>query len=307
MVINAPVTITAVFVPDSPDIDGDGILNVDELIAGTDPTNPDTDGDGENDNLEVGSNPANPTDTDGDGIIDALESSAVDSDNDGVNNEMDPANNDPCIPNPAAGPCDQDNDGLINSIEATLGTNPTNPDTDGDGINDGTENTNTTDPLDPCDPPNATPACNIDTDGDGLLDAQETALGTNPTNPDTDGDGISDGNEVTNGSDPLDDCDPNPVGDNCFLGFFLPTGFSPNGDGLNDTYGPKVGKDVASFDLSVFDRWGNKVFTSTNKNNRWNGYVNGTKVATGVYPVVVEVKYISGTKETLRGSITVTR
>lgn len=53
MVINAPVTITAVFVPDSPDIDGDGILNVDEVIAGTDPTNPDTDGDGENDNLEV--------------------------------------------------------------------------------------------------------------------------------------------------------------------------------------------------------------------------------------------------------------
>jgi gliding motility-associated-like protein len=307
MVINAPVTITAVFVPDSPDIDGDGILNVDEVIAGTDPTNPDTDGDGENDNLEVGSNPASPTDSDGDGIIDALESSAVDSDNDGVNNEMDPANNDPCIPNPAAGPCDQDNDGLINSDEATFGTNPTNPDTDGDGINDGTENTNTTDPLDPCDPPNATPACNIDTDGDGLLDAQENALGTSPTNPDTDGDGLSDGNEVTNGSDPLDDCDPNPVGDNCFLGFFLPTGFSPNGDGLNDTFGPKVGKDVASFSLEVFDRWGNKVFSSTNKNNRWNGSVNGVKVATGVYPVVVEVKYISGTIETKNSSVTVTR
>jgi gliding motility-associated-like protein len=59
--------------------------------------------------------------------------------------------------------------------------------------------------------------------------------------------------------------------------------------------------------LEVFDRWGNKVFSSTNKNNRWNGSVNGVKVATGVYPVVVEVKYISGTIETKNSSVTVTR
>ena len=119
-------TIVAVFVPDVPDLDNDGCLNVDELAVGTDPNNPDTDGDGENDCVEIG-NPASPTDTDGDGIIDALESSNNDADGDGVMDELDPANSDPCIPNPNAGPCDQDGDGLTNSQENAEGTNPTNP------------------------------------------------------------------------------------------------------------------------------------------------------------------------------------
>jgi hypothetical protein len=91
--------------------------------------NPDTDGDGENDSLEIGPNILTPLDTDGDGIIDALESSIVDTDGDGVFDEADPANTDPCIPNINAGPCDQDNDGLTNAQEGTLGTDPTNPDT----------------------------------------------------------------------------------------------------------------------------------------------------------------------------------
>lgn len=307
MMINAPVTITAVFVADNPDLDGDGCLNVDEVIAGTDPANPDTDGDGETDCAEIGADPSNPTDTDGDGVIDALESAITDLDNDGVNDESDPANTDPCIPNPNAGPCDQDGDGLTNAEEGTSGTNPTNPDTDGDGINDGNELTAGTDPLNPCDPPNATPACNIDTDGDGLLDGAETGYGTDPLNPDSDGDGINDGTEITNGTNPLDACDPNPVGDNCFLGFFVPTGFSPNGDGLNDSFGPKVGKNVQKFTIYVYDRWGNRMYMSSDATERWDGVFNGVKVNTGVYAFMAEVTYDDGKKETLSGNVTLTR
>lgn len=307
MVINAPVTVTAVFVADNPDLDGDGCLNVDETTAGTDPSNPDTDGDGENDCAEIGADPNNPTDTDGDGVIDALESTAVDTDNDGVNDEADPANTDPCIPNPNAGPCDQDGDGLTNSEEAAEGTSPTNPDTDGDGINDGTEVTNGTDPLDLCDPPNALPACNIDTDGDGLLDGTEGTIGTDPNNPDTDGDGINDGDEVTNGTDPLDPCDPNNVGDACMTGFHLPTAFSPNGDGLNDTYGPKIGRDVASFTWFVYDRWGNRMVHTSDPAYRWDGVFNNVKVNTGVYAVMAEVLFTDGRKETIATNVTVTR
>ena len=89
----------------------------------------------ENDFIEVG-DPTNPTDTDGDGIMDALESSINDQDGDGVNDEEDPANTDPCIPNLEAGNCDQDNDGLTNDEELVNGTDATNPDTDDDGFND---------------------------------------------------------------------------------------------------------------------------------------------------------------------------
>jgi hypothetical protein len=45
-----------VFVPDIPDLDGDGCLNTVEVAAGTDPNLVDTDGDGENDCIELGPN-----------------------------------------------------------------------------------------------------------------------------------------------------------------------------------------------------------------------------------------------------------
>lgn len=307
MIINAPVTITAVFLSDNPDLDGDGCTNTDEVTAGTDPNDPDTDNDGENDCAEIGGDPTNPLDTDNDGIIDALESSVTDTDNDGVPDETDPANTDPCIPNPNAGPCDQDGDGLTNSEETTNGTNPTNPDTDGDGINDGNEVAGNTNPLDPCDPPNTTPECTIDSDGDGLLDGQEAVLGTDPNNPDTDGDGINDGVEVTDGSNPLDPCDPNPIAELCFNGFFLPTGFSPNGDELNDTYGPKVGHNVKKFTYYIYDRWGNRVFMSSEETKRWDGTVNGEKANTGVFAVMAEVTYVDGKKETISTNLTLMR
>ena len=66
---------------------------------------------------------------------------------------------------------DDDGDGLTNSEEAALGTDPDNPDTDGDGLSD-------------------------------YLEVR--VFGTDPLNPDTDGDGHPDGIEAQYGSDPLD-------------------------------------------------------------------------------------------------------
>lgn len=304
-------SIVAVFVPDVPivDSDGDGLSDANEAIAGTDPNNPDSDGDGENDNIEVGGNLASPLDTDGDGVIDAFESSIVDTDGDGVSNELDPENTNPCVPNLNAGPCDQDNDGLINSQEATLGTNPTNPDTDGDGINDGLENVNGTNPLDPCDPDNTLPGCQIDTDGDGLLDAIEATLGTDPNNPDTDNDGLTDGAEVIGNSNPLDPCDPDFSSVDCVKGVHVPTGFSPNGSGnaANDYLTIIVGNNVKSFTFQLFDRWGNLLLNSSDKNLKWDGTYKGEACNMGVYAYVLEVQLKDGTSEILSGNITLIR
>jgi gliding motility-associated-like protein len=307
--ITGPETIVAVFVADNPDLDGDGCLNVDEIAAGTNPNNPDTDGDGENDCAEIGANPLTPLDTDGDGIIDALDSSVADTDGDGVNDETDPANNDPCIPNLTAPNCDSDGDGLTYSQETAEGTNPSNPDTDGDGINDGTEVANGSDPMDPCDPDDSLPLCQIDTDADGLTDAQEGVLGTDPTNPDSDGDGYSDGQEVTNGSDPLDPCDPDDSSPECATGIHVPTAFSPNGIGTeaNNGYSIIVGNDIASFTFNVYDRWGNSMYQSSTRNFVWDGTYKGNNCNAGVYAYIIDVLYIDGTKETLSGNITLIR
>lgn len=122
-------------------------------------------------------------DTDGDGLPDVWESEhGLDpSDNGSVN-----------INNGAIGDPDMDN--LVNSNEYALGTDPQNPDTDGDGLTDGAEvHTYGSNPL------------NTDTDGDGLSDGDEVnTYGTNPLVVDTDGDGESDFFEVMQGSNPLD-------------------------------------------------------------------------------------------------------
>jgi eukaryotic-like serine/threonine-protein kinase len=77
---------------------------------------------------------------------------------------------------------DDDTDGLSNQQEVQLGTDPKNPDTDGDGLSDGVEvNQYGTNPK------------IQDTDGDTLSDGKEVnELKTSPLNKDTDGDGLYD-------------------------------------------------------------------------------------------------------------------
>jgi len=191
------------------DGDGDGVPNDDEATNGTDPDNPDTDNDGVTDGEEVYG-----TDNPGTPYVPTGTSDPLD----------------PCDPLPTSIACDGDGDGVPNDDEATNGTDPANPDTDGDGVTDGEEvngtddvstpyvPTGTSDPLDPCDPLPTSLAC--DQDNDGVTNGDEATNGTDPTNPDTDGDGVTDGEEVfgvndpgtpyvPNGtSDPLDPCDP---------------------------------------------------------------------------------------------------
>jgi large repetitive protein len=158
------------------DSDGDGLLDSVETTLGTNPNNADSDGDGVADGPEVGANPAAPLDTDGDGIINAL----------------DPADNDICLPNANSAAClaaDNDSDGLTNAQEDAQGTDRNNPDSDGDGVNDGADPDN----HDVCVPnANSAPCLLVDSDGDGLTNGEEDARGSDRNNPDSDGDGVLD-------------------------------------------------------------------------------------------------------------------
>jgi gliding motility-associated-like protein/uncharacterized repeat protein (TIGR01451 family) len=97
--VDESVEVTITVTTCTGDNDEDGIINRDEIALGLDPDNKDTDADGIEDGVEVGPDINNPIDTDGDGIIDALDSNILDSDNDGIVDQLDPANNNPCIPN----------------------------------------------------------------------------------------------------------------------------------------------------------------------------------------------------------------
>ena len=100
---------------------------------------------------------------------------------------------------------DTDDDGLPNLIEKEVGSDPYNPDTDGDNLPDGYEAlTLGSDSTKPDTDDNGVLDCDEDFDEDGLTNLQEYELGTEPYNDDTDGDGLNDGEEInTNITDPL--------------------------------------------------------------------------------------------------------
>lgn len=71
----------------------------------------------------------------------------------------------------------------------------------------------------------------------------------------------------------------------CATTFFVPTAFTPNGDGLNDEFKP-VGIRVEDYQLQIFDRWGREVFKSDIMDIGWDG----NNASDGAYAYVINYK-----------------
>jgi gliding motility-associated-like protein len=193
-------------------------------------------------------------DADCDGIPNSVEGTSVDTDGDGVPNYKD---------------TDSDNDGIPDDIER--GPDGMNPiDTDGDGARDYVD---------------------LDSDGDGIPD--EIERGPNGNNPlDTDGDGTPDYRDTDSDNDGDldadewdydgdgiggDDCDEDGVPnyldeDACVL--TIPSGFSPDGDGANDTFKMLGLSRYRDNQLQIFNRQGQLVYEKENYNNEFDGTPN---------------------------------
>ncbi len=85
---------------------------------------------------------------------------------------------------------------------------------------------------------------------------------------------------------------------------WVPTAFSPNGDTKNDFFFVR-GNNVKEFTISVFDRWGNKVFTTSNLAEGWNGEYNNRLLNTGTFVYVLSYTLNDGTTDTQKGNITI--
>ena len=69
---------------------------------------------------------------------------------------------------------------------------------------------------------------------------------------------------------------------------FIPTAFTPNDDGLNDIIKPViVGIKKLNY-FSIYNRWGQLVFTTTSADNGWDGKVNGNKQDPSGYVFMAE-------------------
>lgn len=90
----------------------------------------------------------------------------------------------------------------------------------------------------------------------------------------------------------------------------IPNAFTPNGDGQNDYFFPRqyLSKGVTAFTLSIFNRWGQKVFETTKADGRgWDGKFNGKEQPNGVYIYQIEVFYTNGRSEKYSGNVTLIR
>ena len=91
---------------------------------------------------------------------------------------------------------------------------------------------------------------------------------------------------------------------------YVPNSFTPNGDGFNEFFQVSVYGHLRDFSLYIFDRWGERIFTSDDPSITWDGTYNGEPVPDGVY--VWKVRYRATTDrgavgKDLIGHVTVLR
>lgn len=87
---------------------------------------------------------------------------------------------------------------------------------------------------------------------------------------------------------------------------FVPTGFTPNGDGENDILYVR-GNFISDMTFIIFDRWGDKVFETSNKAIGWDGTRNGKELPSGVFGYYLRAVCENGEVYTKQGNITLIR
>jgi gliding motility-associated-like protein len=89
-----------------------------------------------------------------------------------------------------------------------------------------------------------------------------------------------------------------------YMSIYIPNSFTPNGDGLNDTFGI-YGESVNDYNMQVFNRWGQVVFESNNVTERWDGTYNGRQVPQGAYVYRVTARGLNGKSTAKDGTVSI--
>ena len=188
----------------------------------------------------------------------------IDTDSDGLGDNVD---------------TDDDNDGTPDTEDVFPLDENEDTDTDGDGTGDNAD---------------------TDDDGDGYSDEEELVQGTDPKDIidiplDTDSDGIPNSRDLDDDNDGIADVDDYyPLEDTPML---QPAqAFTPNGDGLNDTWVIPGIEHYPNSVIKVYNKWGHEVFSSIGYSREWEGNYKGKneQLPPGSYLYVINLN--NGTK-----------
>lgn len=84
---------------------------------------------------------------------------------------------------------------------------------------------------------------------------------------------------------------------------YVPNAFTPNGDGLNDIFKASYGDNITKFKMTIYNRWGQKVFEANDINNGWNGTL-GEKMLTGAFIWMIQYDTVDVKNQVLKGTVT---
>ena len=97
------------------------------------------------------------------------------------------------------------------------------------------------------------------------------------------------------------------VSKNCLFGVFIPSAFTPNADGTNDVFRARVYGNVITFQLTIYNRFGETVFSTTDRYKGWDGTVNSIPQNPGTF-VYKCTYHLEGSKPTAeKGTIVLIR
>jgi len=85
---------------------------------------------------------------------------------------------------------------------------------------------------------------------------------------------------------------------------FVPNIFSPNGDGYNDLLeiqGPRL----FNYTIEIYDRWGKKVFQSTEQKEYWDGTIKGKPLAPQTFVYMLTGETVLGERVSQQGNVSI--
>jgi gliding motility-associated-like protein len=86
-----------------------------------------------------------------------------------------------------------------------------------------------------------------------------------------------------------------------------PNTFTPNGDGFNDTWAIPGIADYPGAEVNIYDRWGQRVYTSNGYREPWDGTRNGNAVSVGTYYYHIQLNQLEGKSPPYTGFISIVR
>lgn len=94
----------------------------------------------------------------------------------------------------------------------------------------------------------------------------------------------------------------------CMCELYVPNVFSPNSDGANDFFLPASNCVIEDYTFSIYNRWGQLLFQTTNPSEGWNGQTKSEPVAHDTYIYTIEYRFAEFPEPVMKyGSVAVIR